>query len=370
MPLGTKMKGKLDSIKIINRLNESLPVNSFKSIILIFLITFTISLISSKAFAVQMTAVLSPQQDKAQPVFTANRFITLQYDQASELAKKFMKVDESLKFKANSSTPGMAALISDINQDIIKEKQSPIFIENATIDYTATLRGGSDRLAISYKVEFKPSISGFTLPNNNSGAASLVDLDWRGFSTSRPLQLQVPNVGNISINYPSSLLEIKFPEIAQQLKSSEIFKDPLFNFEDIGTPMDRWHFLFDPTGSQASTAGSGYQELGGARVVSIFSLGESSFREGVMEAKESNAKAVIDGTDVNIHSSHPPPSGQIQIGGFASVSKSGNSEIAYVTENAPEGTATATGGFPIQVLGTLGGMMAAVSVFVLWKARK
>ncbi len=220
---------------------------------------------------------------------------------------------------------------------------------------------------------FTPTISGFTLPNNNSGAASLVDLDWRGFYTSRPLELQVPNVGNISVNYPLSLFEIKYPEFAQQLNSTEaneIFQTPLFNFKDIGTPMDRWHFLFDPTGSQASTAGSGYQELGGARVVSIYSLGESSFREGVMEAKESNVKAIINGTNVNIHSSDPPPSGQIQIAGFASVSKNGNSEIAYVSENAPEGTATATGGFPLQVLIMLAGMMAAVSVFVLWKARK
>jgi hypothetical protein len=52
------------------------------------------------------------------------------------------------------------------------------------------------------------------------------------------------------------------------------------------------------------------------------------------------------------------------------VSKNGNSEIAFVTENTPEGTVTATGGFPLQVLLILVGMMAAVSVFVLWKARK
>jgi hypothetical protein len=227
---------------------------------------------------------------------------------------------------------------------------------------------------MSYKVVFTPSISGFTLPSNESeSAGALVDLDWRGFQTSRPLELQVPDIGNMSINYPLSLLQVKFPELAQQLNSSEaneIFKTPLFNFEDIGTPMERWHFLFDPTGSQASTAGSGFQELGGSRVVSIFSLGESSFREGVMEAKESDANAAINGTNVDVHASHPPPSGQIQIGGFATVSKSGNSEIAFVTENAPEGTTTATGGFPLQVLIILAGMMAAVSVFVLWKARK
>ena len=321
-----------------------------------------------------MTVVLSPKLNQAEPVFTANRFITLQYDPASELAKKFATVNDNVTFQANASSQGMAELISGINQDIFTEKQSPISIQNATIDYTGTLRGSSDRLILSYKIVFTPSITGFTLPSNSSeSGGALVDLDWRGFFTKRPLELQVLSLGNVSINYPISLLQIKYPELAQQLNSSEagqIFHTPLFNFEKIGTPMERWHFLFDPTGSQASTAGSGYQELGGARVVSIFSFGESSFREGTMEAEESDATALVDGTNINIHSNTPPPSGQVQIGGFATVSKNGNSEIAFVTENAPEGTTTATGGFPLQVLLILAGMMAAVSVFVLWKARK
>ncbi|HZO10859.1 MAG TPA: hypothetical protein VFB48_01960 [Nitrososphaeraceae archaeon] len=353
-------------------------MNSFRFIIVILLITFTVTSISSNVYAVQMTTVLSPQLNQAEPVFTASRFITLQFPAGSELAKKYANVDQTVRFKANSSTPGMAELISGINKDISTEKQSPIRIDNATIDYVGTLKGSADRLIMSYKVVFTPSISGFTLPSNNTAGASLVDLDWRGFHTTRPLELQIPNVGNMSIgnmsiNYPMSLLQVTHPELAQQVNSSqakELFQTPLFNFDDIGTPMERWHFLFDPTGSQASTAGSGFQELGGARVVSIYSLGESSFREGVMEAKESDAKATIDGTNAAIHSSTPPPSGQIQIAGFSTVSKNGNSEVAYITANAPEGTAAATGGFPLQVLGALAGMMAAVSVFVLWKARK
>ena len=347
-------------------------MNSLRVIIVILLITFTVTSISSNVYAVQMTTVLSPKANQAEPVFTANRFMTLQFPVGSELAKKYGNIDQTVKFKANSSTPGMAELLSGINKDIFTEKQSPIRLQNGTVDYIGTFKGSGDRMIISYKIVFTPSISGYTLPSNNTGT-SLLDLDWRGFYTTRPLELQVPNIGNISINYPISLIQVTHPDLAQQLESTQakvIFHTPLFNFEDIGTPMDKWHFLFDPTGSQASTAGSGFQELGGARAVSIYSLGESSFREGVMEAKESDAKAVISGTNANVHSTTPPPSGQIQIAGFATVSKVGNSEIAYVTANAPEGTTTATGGFPLQVLGVLAGMMAAVSVFVLWKARK
>jgi len=188
----------------------------------IFLITFTVSSLLSNSHAVQMTTVLSPLQNEAEPIFTANRFITIQFDQGSELAKKLSTINENVTFKANVSTPGMAELISGINRDIFTEKQSPINIENATVDYTGTLRGSSDMMIVSYKIVFTPVISGFTLPSNNSGSTnSLVDLDWRGFHTSRPLTLQVPDIGNVSINYPLSLLQIKLPEIAQQLNSSE-----------------------------------------------------------------------------------------------------------------------------------------------------
>ena len=49
---------------------------------------------------------------------------------------------------------------------------------------------------------------------------------------------------------------------------------------------------------------------------------------------------------------------------------SSRGQFVVVSEAAPQGTNTATGGFPLQVLLILGGMMGAVAVFVLFKARK
>ena len=115
---------------------------------------------------------------------------------------------------------------------------------------------------------------------------------------------------------------------------------------------------------------AGYIEAGQSKVVSIYSLGESSFREGTHTAIEKDAVATIDGAQVGLHASTPPPSGQIQITGFARTAQAGGGELAFVSSQAPAGTTTATGGFPIQVLLILGGMMGAVAVFVLLKARK
>jgi hypothetical protein len=334
-------------------------------------------LISSMIYPVyanQMTVTLVTESDKARATFTAIRFVTIQYPPGSELAKQFDgKRDRVIFTENNTAGSNLNQVISNINQVLRTEKQSPVAIENATLDYTASIRGEADRVALAYKVVLESNISRFVLEQGGE-QGTVLDLDWRGVVVKQPLILDTQEYGRINVNYPIGLLEATYPQFAASLLNSPeaaaIMNDPLFTFEEIGAPMDRWHFLFDPTGSQAGAAGAGFEEVGGARVVSIFSLGESSFREGTHAAAEKSATATINGTQVSIRSSTPPPSGQIQITGFARVAAAGGGELAFVTSQAPAGTTTATGGFPIQVLLVLGGMMGAVAVFVLLKARK
>ncbi len=326
----------------------------------------------SQSFGSQMEVFLLPERDAADPIFTSIRFVTLQYEPGSELAKVLNGTNERITFTLNSTTPGMAELQKIVNEAILKEKKSPIQLNNSKLDYTAQIRGDEDRAQISYKIKFAPHITEYVLPSNTTN--KVVDLDWRGVVVQGPLTVTVPKYGEFDVNYPIGPVKALYPEVAQKLESLEesknIFDTPLLDYEEIGFPMDRWHFLFDPTGSQASAAGSGYAEEGESKVVSVFSLGESSFREGTHAAKESSASTTIDGSKVSIKSSDPPPSAQIQIGGFAQIKKINNAEIAVVSPTGPSGTAAATGGFPIQVLLILGGMMGAVAILVLIKARK
>jgi len=335
----------------------------------IAIIALSVSL--SNVFASQMSSFLIPERNKSEPLYTSIDFLTIKYDPGSELAKKFAGLNERISFKVNSTNPGLNDIIKTVNNVILTERNSPVRVSDAKIDYTVQIRGEQDRMTVAYKLVFAPSISGYVLPGNES--AKIVDLDWRSFKVNDPLTIEIPNYGKIDLNYPISAFQMKYPEIATELLSSDakgIMTDPLFNFEDIGLPMERWHFLFDPTGSQASAAGSGYIEESGAKVVSVFSLGESSFREGTHTAREFDAKATIEGVPIEIHSSTPPVSGQIQIPGFAEIKKVGNAEIAYVSDAAPSGVMTSSGGFPIQVLGVFVGMMAGVAALVLLMVRK
>lgn len=359
------------SIKIINKGYNVSTVY----VRVIFLLAFLLLTFSSGFFidasAVQMTTSMVPETNKADALLTAVRFITIEYEPNSQLAQQFNGKDERVDFTLNSSDPGMPELINTINSDIRTQKGSPVNIENATLHYTGSIKGASDKVQLAYKIVVEGILSSIVLDKSEQG--NVLDLDWRSVVVDEPLSVNAPQYGNISVNYPLGLLQVNYPEVAQELSNSQaaaIMREPLFNFQDMGIPMDRWHFLFDPTGSQAGAAGSGFQEVGGARVVSIYSLGESSFREGTFSEKVTQASASLNGTKVGVESSTPPPSGQIQIAGFSRIQKSGDNELAFVTAQAPEGTATATGGFPIQVLLVLGGMMGAVAVFVLLKTRK
>jgi hypothetical protein len=325
-----------------------------------------------QAFAVQMTAVLVPSNDSSQPVFTGVRFILLKYEPGSPLSKLLNGKSEHVTFTMKGTAGGMSRVISAFNNAIATQKQSPVRIENGTLSYSADLIGQPDSAQLSYKVDFNPTISKFVLQKNGTQGA-VVDLDWRSIVVNDPLIVNAPKYGMMSVNYPIGLLQAIHPDLVGQFSNSKaaaIMKAPLFNFEPIAIPMDRWHFLFDPTGSLAGVAGSGFTEQGGARAVSIYSLGESSFREGTFTEQTSDSTATIANTQVQVHSSTPPPSAQMQIAGFAKTQKSGNNELAFVSTQAPAGTVTATGSFPLQVLLVFGGMMGAVAVFVLVKSRK
>jgi hypothetical protein len=347
-------------------MNLNSPLFFFPAILSIILILSFVP----QVFAVQMTAVLVPSKDTAEPLFTGDRFITLKYSSGSQLSNLLNGKSEHVSFTFKQAP---SDVVSAFNNAIATQKQSPVRIKNGTLSYSADLVGQADSVQLSYKVQFTPMISNFVLQKTNGTQGTVVDIDWRSIVVKDPLVVNAPKYGRISVNYPIGLLQALHPDLGQQISNSQasaIMNAPLLNFESVGIPMERWHFLFDPTGSLAGVAGSGFTEQGGARAVSIYSLGESSFREGTFTEQTSDSTAKLDNTQVQVHSSTPPPSAQLQIAGFAKIQKSGNNELAFVSTEAPAGNVTATGSFPLQVLLVFGGMMGAVAVFVLVKARK
>jgi hypothetical protein len=329
-----------------------------------------------QSYAADLSATLNPDRDRSEASYIGARTITLEYPAGSSLAQELDGKNERIQFSLNGTatdqnSTGLSGVIAAINRALV-QADSPVQASQADVSYTGVLRGGPTSTVISYRVEIKPTLESFVLQRGEGGQSGhVVDLEWRGITAGEPLVVNAPDVGQININYPIGLLQVLHPTLAQNLESTqakEVFDEPILNFADFNAPMSSWHQLFDPVGAYGGSVNLTGTE--GAKALSVYSLGESSLREGTHATEEKDATAVIDGVEVKVHSATPPPSGQIQIAGYASVQESGGAWYAIVTSDAPEGAQTSSGGFPIQVLLVLGGMMGAIAIFILFKARK
>lgn len=333
--------------------------------------------IFNQGFAIQMEAGISPQMNVADASFTGDRIITLKYPANSTLAQMLDGNKNSISFSLNTSdsSNGLTAVLDKINEYMLSQKQSLVKFENATLDYRASVNGGPTTATISYQVELHPTITNLVTESNGT-SSSVLDVDWRSIVLEEPLIINTEEYGEIDINHPVGGLEKLIPDVVPKIQNTTIaesFETPILDFEEFGASMNNWHFLFDATGAQAGAAGFGFSVTeGGSEIVSIYSLGESSFREGTHTVKETSGSAEIDGVNVNVNGLTAPPSGQIQIGGFSQIQQGGpgGTEHLFVSSEAPQGIATSSGGFPIQVLLVFGAMMAGVAVLVLVKARK
>jgi hypothetical protein len=328
-----------------------------------------------QSYAADLTATLVPDRDRSEASYVGVRTVTLGYPAGSSVAQELDGKNERIQFTLNGTgsgqnDSGMSGLIAAFNRALVQAK-SPVQASEADLSYIGVLRGGPTSTVISYKVELKPTLEKFVLQGAGGQSTQVVDLEWRGITVSEPLVVNAPDVGQINVNYPIGLLQVLNPTLAQKLESTqakEILDEPILNFQDFNAPMSSWHRLFDPVGAYGGSVNLTGTE--GAKALSVYSLGESSLREGTHGTEEKDSTASVDGVQVTLHSATPPPSGQIQIAGYADQKESAGLEYATVTSEAPAGAQTSSGGFPIQVLLVLGGMMGAIAIFILFKARK
>lgn len=330
----------------------------------------------SQAYAADMTAMLVSQTNTAEALFTGSKNIDIKYPQGSALAQQLNGKHPRIEFTINGSSAdtGMANLIALTNKALASVK-SPAKVSSAFIHYKATASGGPSDALISIVAQYSPRFTGFVLSKGDSQSASgdIIDLQWRTFTINGPVELKSPENGTINVNQGVGAIQALFPDLASKLSSSPantVLQEPVLDFNQFNAPMSNWHFLFDPVGTYGKRLLTNQAEFGGANALSVYSLGESSFREGTFEPKVTQASGSVDGQQVTVQSQTPAPSAQITIAGFSQIQNSGGSESAVVTYQAPTGVTTSSGGFPIQVLLVFGGMMGAIAVFILFKSKK
>jgi hypothetical protein len=332
----------------------------------------------SPAWAAQLNWDAKTFDSASKPSFKFQRTIFIEYPQGGEIADALRGKTNTIYFTADISTNGVKAIIDKINEQL-KSKQSTVRVTDLKIEYDAELTGRDDNASVDYKLIITPMIDGFLireyLPPAGSSAASpaLFDAMWRGIKVDGAFPVTTADYGDVDVNQPISFFKKDFPDVAAKMANFEgenILSMSLIDASDIGKqPLGNWHFLFDPTGISAETSRFGFS--GAKIVVSSFTMGESSFREGQQHEKELTGTFTSDKT-YTVKSVQAADNANVFLVGYASPDIFENREVFGVSATAPTGAAqTSTGSFPILIIYGMAGMGAAGAAgFFVWSNKK
>jgi hypothetical protein len=362
--------------------------------VVIFVLSFSIFIflcicVPRSTFAVTLTAVLNPDQDSTNATYEEIHTVLIDYPQNSQIATLFNNSPDRIIITATSSpteqnkknAAAMQTFLDGLNE-ALTNAHSNVQATSVSLKFIADVKHySSTESIVAQRALLTLGLQGYMLPNNQDPDHKFVDFNWRSFTVNRPIILSYMDnksgtTKNIEINYMSGVLDTAMPGFMDTLKAAgapqktiSLLQTPVINYNRLSESMDRWYVLFDPAASLVETQGYGYKgEANGARVDTIYSLGEGSFREGVMEPTVSNSNF---GTAPNTYSlsfTVPPPAARIDLLGYSKMTTSGDSNVAIISKQN-EGGSSYAGNFPLVVLTALGGMMGGVVAFVLLKTR-
>jgi len=324
-------------------------------------------------WAAQLDATIGTKAESATPTFKFLRTIFVEYPEGGELADLLRGKDVVITFEADSTTPGISDLISMINKNLSQDLDSTVFVTDLSLTYRAHIAGRGDSAAVDYKITMTPTITNYVLREATDTTAAIVDSHWRGISVNQPVIIISVDSGKVDINTPSWLFEKETPEVYSKIigtEAKDVLNAPLIDASYIlEQPLSNWHRLFDPTGTLSESNKFGYQ--GEAVVITSFTMGESSLREGIQEAREHEVEFTLDKPYI-IRSVESADSANIQMDGFVTETTIEGVEYFGSSPEVPEGAATtSTGGFPVYIIYGMAGAGGAVAVMILfWSDRK
>ena len=318
----------------------------------------------------QLEVTIDPNSDTAVAKMTYQRSVVMDYSQGGKLADTLAGKSDKISFTVSSSTTGMNSLIAKLNS-YMAAKGSQAQITDLDLEYLVTLTGRSDNASIDYKIVLRPTIENFVIKAGSGNAPTLIDVDWRGFGALGPVVISTPMHGDVEINLPISAVETFIPSMGLAMKAGdagELLNTRLLDGDGIKEqPIGNWHFLFDPTGIGVDAAQHGFAT---GSVLSSFTMGESSLREGLIREQVNEATFTSDKVYI-IKTIESSANASIDIIGFANRDTLGASEIFGVTPNAPEGYAsTSSGEFPAFILYGMAGMAAIGGVAMMLMSKR
>ncbi len=360
------MQKIMESLLLWNRRSDSV----FRApILVVFFSGLLIIGSSTSVWGAQLDAKIIPDDESAKIKMIYQRTLKIGYDDGGELAEILRGKNSQVVVNADSTNPGVQDLINKLNQKIASDG-STVLITNLDIEYSAKLNGNPLAALIDYKIVLEPTLFNYNIRQFSANSPSLVEMGWRGLTVNSEIWID-----GVEINFPGSFIQSDEPEVFAIISATEadsILSTNLINADGIrDQPLGNWHKLFDPTGITSDASQFGLAEEISGFVITTYTMGESSIREGRQVEKEIEIEFTKD-KEYYVRSIESADSANVALIGFASIDILDNTEILGVTPNAPEDYGDTTGGgFPIMIIYGMAGMAGIGTIGILfWSSRK
>lgn len=321
---------------------------------------------STPAWAAQLDARINPNSDESFFKVNFQKTVFFEYPNGGTLFDKLHTKEWTISGTADESNPDVQALIEKLNSKI-QDDGSGTHISELDVTWDFHLKGRNLNTSVDYKVILEGTLTDYVVSKDQT--KTLIDLGWRGLTVEDQVVID-----GVEINHPISVLQESEPEVYNILRGSEaeeILSTNLIDSEFIlAQPMTNWHFLFDPTGINVDAGTFGLDESISGFVVSHWTMGESSLREGRQVERVHEAEVVSDQT-YTVRSVQSADAGNLSSIGFGALDVLDGVEIAGITPTAPEGFATtSTGEFPVLIVYGMAGMAAIGGIgFFIFSSR-
>ena len=313
---------------------------------------------STPVWAAQLDARINPNSTTSPFSMNYQKTIFIEYPDGGKLFDELREKTWTLSGTADISNPGVQNLMKKLNENIA-DAGSQARISDLNVLYDIHLKGRTINTSIDYKIILKGTLTEYVITKDQ--IRTLVDLGWRGLSTNQQIEID-----GVDINHPINLLKVEEPVLYNTVigtDAEEILSKNMINADYIAEqPLTNWHFLFDPTGINVDAGTFGLDESISGFVVSSWTMGESSLREGRQVERVFEAEINAD-KKYSVRTVQSADQANLAAIGFGALDILDGVEIAGITPTPPEGYATtSTGGFPIMIVYGMAGMAAVAGI--------
>ena len=339
----------------------------FRAVILtVLLATLIVISTSTPVWAAQLDARINPNNESSPFSVNYLRTVFIEYPNGGNLFDELRGKEWTVSGTAGISNPGVQELMDKLNRGIADDG-SQAKITDLNVTYNFHLKARNISTSVDYKVLLEGTISQYIITQDSQ--RTLVDLGWRALSTTDEI-----NIDGVEINIPINILRDQEPEVYTYFVNTEaedVLKRNLINADFIlEQPLTNWHFLFDPTGINVDAGTFGLDESITGFVVSSWTMGESSIREGRQVEKVYEAEIMSDQKYI-VRSVQSSDQANLSTIGFGALDTLDGIEIAGVTPTPPDDyMTTSTGDFPIMIVYGMAGMAALGGIgFFIFSSR-